>query len=58
MFHLIDTVLIYCFDLALNEQKVLNGDHILKKLMKLGVIFLADSLSNIIISSIKQNKQQ
>ena len=58
MFHLIDTVLIYCFDLALNEQKVLNGDHILKKLMKLGAIFLADSLNNIIISLIKQNKQQ
>ena len=58
MFHLIDRVLIYCFDLALNEQKVLNGDHILKKLMKLGAIFLADSLSNIIISSKKQNEQQ
>ena len=35
MFHLIDRVLIYCFDLVLNEQKTLNGDHILKKLMKL-----------------------
>ena len=58
MFHVIDRVLIYCFDLALNEQKVLNGDQILKKLMKLGAIFLAESLNNIIISSIKQNKQQ